>query len=170
MRKDIIFYLKKIHKDKNVYLLAALNMFLILAFYFLVRNLDRPTEFIEGIRFVLDHLGVYIVAFLVGLSSWLLWSLLLLSLFIRLPGVRDFVDNYIDEYVDDYYHRYNWNESDSSSDSFAMILHAICVITILVFNIIFINSFAVIMFYVVVILIIVIMIIHRFIVNYRNVL
>lgn len=122
--------IRKLQRNNMIYVILGLQVISIVAYIFASKGLEKPAGIREAMKFLLFNPDKYLISILLGLVSWSLFIICIISLIVEIPIIRDALDD-----------NYNWYFENVPT--WKIILNTVLVIILLILNILFLKYLAV---------------------------
>lgn len=137
--KKVINFFRNLQRNNVFYFLFGGQVLCILVYYFSSIGLEKPAGFIEAAKFFFLMIQQYFISISVGAIAWIIATMLLISVFLELPFIKEIFedDNYSYRYS--YYRDYEQFENLSRNK---YIINWVIVVIAFVLNILFLKFLA----------------------------
>ena len=128
--KGMIKYIKKIQRSNLFYIIAGLQILCLIAYYFFfIKGLAKTAGLTEAFKFLIFDSANYAGAIYTGIIAWILNLILMISVIVEIPYIKDFIDEWI--------YTYSYEDNDEYIEKNKLIINLILLIILLVCNIYF---------------------------------
>ncbi|EKO1912191.1 hypothetical protein PZQ55_001229 [Clostridium botulinum] len=138
--------MRKLQRNNMIYVILGLQVISIVAYIFASKGLEKPAGTLEVIKFLLFSPDKYLISISLGLISWALFAIIIISIITEIPIVRENLDN---NYYNDYYFE--------DIPTWKIITGIVLAITSLILNILFLKCLAVLLILIIIVIFMVIL-------------